>query len=272
MSFLLVNTDKFNLSCICKQFAPFTDTENRFPFCCYRFQERPVDLLYKQTQIKKVGDHSFCLFEDNIVVANATSFVLLRNNLTDVDVYLPRKGKIVEPQVSFLMLQAYRYILAANGHFQMHSATVIHDGCAVAFCGLPGAGKSTQAHLWEQYLQAEALNLDQPCIFFEDDGVCISGSPWSGKEECYKNRQAPLKAIFFVEQAPENTVEKMSAAQAFSYLYLNNYLFPVSEEIEKKHQDSVVKLASSVPVYRLRCTVSQQAVEVAHDAVFNNNN
>mgnify|MGYP003298007595 CR=1 FL=1 len=41
-------------------------------------------------------------------------------------------------------------------------------------------------------------------------------------------------------------------------------------KIEKKHQDAVIKLASNVPVYRLKCTISKEAVEVAHNIVFNN--
>jgi hypothetical protein len=125
-------------------------------------------------------------------------------------------------------------------------------------------------HLWEEYLGAEALNLDQPCIFFEDDGVYVSGSPWSGKEDCYKNKRVPLKAIFFVEQAPENSAQKLSVAESFSHLYLNNYLVPFDGEMEKKHQNAVIKLASNVPVYRLKCTISKEAVEAAHKVVFNN--
>ena len=107
-------------------------------------------------------------------------------------------------------------------------------------------------------------------LLFEDDEVYVSGSPWSGKEDCYKNKQVPLKAIFFVEQAPENSVQKMSVAESFSHLYLNNYLVPFDNEMEKKHQNAVIRLASNVPVYRLKCTISKEAVEVAHNIVFNN--
>ena len=252
------------------QFEPFMTSGDEFLFCTINFMERTKESLKNRKLIKKVGDHYFHQLDDNIVVANATSFVLIKNNFSEMDVFLPPNGFFVETQLAFLLLQGYRYILAHHSHFQMHSAVVIHDGCGIAFCGLPGAGKSTQAHLWEEHLGAEALNLDQPCIFFKDDEVYISGSPWSGKEDCYKNKQVPLKAIFFVEQAPENSVQKMSVAESFSHLYLNNYLVPFDGEMEKKHQNTVIKLASKVPVYRLKCTVSKEAVEVAHNIVFNN--
>ena len=270
MSFKLINNDKFNLPRILMQFEPFMASGDEFSFCTIKFMERPKGGLQNKKLIKKVGDHYFYQSDDNIVVANATSFVLIRNDFSQMDVYLPPNGFFVETQLAFLLLQGYRYILAHHGQFQMHSAVVVHDGCGIAFCGLPGAGKSTQAHLWEEHLGAEALNLDQPCIFFGDDEVLVSGSPWSGKEDCYKSKQVPLKAIFFVDQDPENSVEKLSVAESFSHLYLNNYLVPFNDEMEKKHQNAVIKLASNVPVYRLKCTISKEAVEVAHNIVFNN--
>ena len=203
MSFIFTNNDKFNLPRIMMQFEPFMASGDEFPFCTIKFMERTKDSLKNRKLIKKVGDHYFHQSDDNIVVANATSFVLIRKDFSQMDVYLPPNGFFVETQLAFLLLQGYRYILAHHGQFQMHSAVVIHNGCGIAFCGLPGAGKSTQAHLWEEHLEAEALNLDQPCIFFKDDEVYISGSPWSGKEDCYKNDVFPLKAIVFVEQAKD---------------------------------------------------------------------
>lgn len=268
MYFSLENTQGFSLERIKEQFAPFDTPCDKLPPCRIRFTEKPKDILKKMNMLSKVGDHRFYLAEDFIAVANATSFVLVKNNFTDLEVLLSVGGKYPETQVAFLMLQGYRYVLAHHGQFQMHGAAVEHNGCGVVFCGLPGAGKSTQAHLWEEHLGARALNLDQPCIFFEDESVHISGSPWSGKESCYKNRQVPLKAVFFVEKAKENRVVRLGAGEAFSLLYLNNYLVPVNEEIEKKHTDAVERLVSRVPVYRLECTISGQAVALAHKAVF----
>ena len=59
--------------------------------------------------------------------------------------YLPKESKYPNRQVSFLILQAYRYALCHFGHFQMHSTVVMINGDGVAFCGLSGAGKSTIA-------------------------------------------------------------------------------------------------------------------------------
>ena len=96
----------------------------------------------------------------------------------------------------------------------------------------------------------------------------MSGSPWSGKEDCYKAEVAELKAIVFVEQAKENTIHKITKAEAYSLLYLNNYMVPVRDEIEEKHKDAVLKLVTKVPCYRLCCTISKQATQVAYNEIF----
>jgi hypothetical protein len=118
-------------------------------------------------------------------------------------------------------------------------------------------------------LNARAINLDQPCILFKDDKVLASGSPWSGKEDCYKSDVVPLKAIFFVEQAKENKVEKLSRAESFSLLFLNNFLIPTSKDMEEKHKKAVERLILNVPVYRLKCDISEEAVLTAYNAAFN---
>jgi hypothetical protein len=223
MSFILKGTDDFDLDEIKEHFLPFSKREDMLPQCTITFFDRPKDILQGKSPYKKVEGHSFYILEEVVMVANATSFALLRNNFREMEVYLPKGSKYPNRQVAFLILQAYRYALCHFGHFQMHSTVVKFGGEGVAFCGLSGAGKSTQAHLWEEHLNAEALNLDQPCILFKDDKVHISGSPWSGKEDCYKTDAVPLKAIFFIEQAKENLAEKLSKAESFSLLYLNNF-------------------------------------------------
>jgi hypothetical protein len=268
MSFILKGIDKFDLDEINDHFSPFTKGENKLPDCTIRFFDMPKDLLNGRVPFKRAGGHSFYIFEEGVMVANATSFALLRENFCEMDVYIPKKGKYPNRQLAFLMLQAYRYALCYFGHFQMHATVVTINGEAVAFCGLSGAGKSTQAHLWEKHLGAQALNLDQPVILFENDKVLASGSPWSGKEDCYKTDVAPLKAIFFIEQAKENCVNKISKAEGFSLLYLNNFLVPISEEIEEKHKKAVEKVVLNVPIYRLRCDISKEAVMTAYNAVF----
>ena len=86
------------------QFEPFMTSGDEFPFCTINFMERTKDSLKNRKLIKKVGDHYFHQSDDNIVVANATSFVLIKNNFSEMDVYLPPNGSFVETQLALLLL------------------------------------------------------------------------------------------------------------------------------------------------------------------------
>ncbi len=272
MSFKLINQTDRSLSFMMDCFSEFTKGQDSFPPCEIIFKERSENPVPEKTPIRKVNGFSFYhtgnSAADGIVVESSNITAVLREHYTVMDVYLPKEGTYSQRQAAFLMLQAYRFALARAGLFQMHSAVVMHNGCGIAFCGLSGAGKSTQAHLWEEHLAAEPLNLDQPIVLFEGEHVLVSGSPWSGKEDCCRNIAVPLKAIFYVEQAPCNKVTKMSRAEAFSHLLLHNFLLPLSRDIEQKHHAAVERVAMGVPIYRLECTISKEAVDAAYSAAF----
>lgn len=268
MSFFLEKNESFKFKEIDRQFSAFLTHQDKLPICRICFNERKEKLLEKAVLTKRLGQHSIYSLDGSIMVANHSYFAVVNTSFDGIDVYLPAAKVYPERQIAFLILQAYRFIVAHHGHLQIHSAVVTCKGEGVAFCGLSGAGKSTQAHLWEEYKGAEALNLDQPCIIFEDGAPLISGTPWSGKEDCYKTEAVPLRAVIFVEQSPCNELERMSPAVAFSTLYLNNYLLPVSKELDARHKGAIEALVKSVPVYTLKCTVSENAVNTVYNELF----
>ena len=114
------------------------------------------------------------------------------------------------------------------------------------------------------------LNADKPCLICKGNKVFVHGTPWSGKENVYVNAYAPVKCIAFVEQCSENRVERLSNGEAFSLLYLNNYIYPVNDELENQYIEVVRYISGSVPVYRLYCDMSEQAVKVLYDELYDN--
>jgi hypothetical protein len=46
-------------------------------------------------------------------------------------------------------------------------------------------------------------------------------------------------------------------------------MVPVKDEIEEKHKEAVLKIVTKVPCYRLSCTISKEAVDIAYNAIFN---
>lgn len=273
MSFFICGNDDRLFPRLAMQFLPFTHEVDFLPNCSIIYhvceEHKYTNIANKHSAIR-VGDISFYSLDEGILIVSSNIYVLVDNSYDVIDVFLSPQASFVQMKVAFLLLQGYRYILAKKGYFQMHSAVVIDNGVGIAFCGLSGAGKSTQAQLWEKFRNSVSLNLDQPVIIFKDNTVFVSGSPWSGKEDCYKTDVFPLKAVFFVEQSQRNYTEKLTIGEAFSHIYLHNYIVPVRDEFERIHRDSVEKFVLGVPVYRLQCNISEEAVTVAYDTVFKN--
>lgn len=174
-----------------------------------------------------------------------------------------------QQELNRLLHTVFCYRLIYLGGMSLHSAVTVYRDEAIAFCGLSGAGKSTQANLWKRYLGAWVLNYDKPAIMYDDSDLCmICGTPWSGKERCFINGNTPLKAIVFVEKASYNYVQKLPIAEAYSMLLLNNYVYPIDNSVEVLYDQQVERLAQKVPVYRLFCTKDVDAVRALFGSLF----
>lgn len=254
-----------------ERFAPFVKG-GRLPECQISLYEKAdgktlfADSAFSRyidvktaPEMTAAGDYCFAPCDDGIVAADRRcALAWVHENYQNIEVIVDRPN-LHAPILAQVIMQAYRYTLLNAGALLMHSACVVHDGGAVMFCGVPGAGKSTQARLWESVLGAEALNNDQPAVLWDGETAIAHGTPWSGKEPLYKNEGYPISAIVFVEKSPTDHVERLRPAEAFSLLYLNNYTVPVREGIEEAYSAAVEKLAQSVPVYRQYCTMTETA-------------
>lgn len=215
------------------------------------------------------GDYDFAPCGDGIAVRDSRCAVVwAHDGYQKIDAVI-HKTDIYAPILAQVLMQAYRYTLLFSGGLLVHSACVVKDGGAVLFCGVPGAGKSTQARLWEQVLGAEALNNDQTAVLWNKETVLAHGTPWSGKEPCYKNEGYPLRAVVFVEKSPNDHVERLRPAEGFGLLYLNNYLVPARDGIEDACSTAIEKLAQGVPVYRQYCTMTEAAPKTLLQAIHN---
>lgn len=170
-----------------------------------------------------------------------------------------------------LIRQAYRYRVLMNDGLILHSSAISYHGDGIAFFGHSGAGKSTQANFWKSHNNAEILSYDQNCVSIRENSCLISSTPWGGKEKRYVNKTAFLKAVVFVQKSfGENRVERFTKAEAFSSLFLYNYIFPLDQRVDEKLSNLLEGLASSVPVYKLFCTYGNEAVDVLHSELFTN--
>lgn len=168
----------------------------------------------------------------------------------------------------FLELLSLEKILLPQDILVLHSSYIIYNNNAIVFTAPSGTGKSTQADLWKQYKGAEVINGDRSIMKLTDDAVQSYSLPFCGSSGINLNKTAPLAGIILIEQAPENSVQKCPPAQAIRKLYSEcsiNHWNPNS--IESSFQ-IIEKIVERVPVYILKCTISEEAVNLVHNALF----
>lgn len=279
MSFSVYLPEKLITRSLIRRFAPFKTKECKLPDCavqiytdvnCAGFlSENPAFSVCKDKldaglplpDELPAGEYLFAPCADGVLIREKSSIDILvwshdRFRRMDVVLKEPRQHSQC---FHALMMRAYQYTALYGGGLLMHSAAVAYRGQGILFCGVPGAGKSTQARLWEQVYGAEAINNDQPCIVYENEKALVSGTPWSGKEPCYKNLCVPVRAIVLVEKSAVERIEPVSRAEAYGLLSLHEYVVPVRPEIEALYCAAVERLVKTVPVFRQYCTKTEAA-------------
>lgn len=270
--FLIKNEIKLHGIDLEGQFAPFLKEDGKLPsfsVCIYPLTDNDIaDLTVKDT----IGDYTYYTDSENAFrLSFCGCYAKLGADYESADVYMSDNVRDDGSyEASYLLMQAYMYRLVATGNFMIHSAAAVYKDNGILFCGLSGAGKSTQANLWKEHLHCSILNYDKPCVINDGGTIYAHGSPWSGKEKLIKNEYVPLRAIVYVVQSEKNSVRKLSPAEAMSHIFLHNYVYPLTEEIEKQYLAAIQAVAEKVPVYELLCDISENAVETLYNEIFDN--
>ena len=150
--------------------------------------------------------------------------------------------------------------------FLMHAAVLAYEGEAYAFTGRSGIGKSTHTGLWLDKIDGSyILNGDKPILSVEADGkIYAHGTPWMGKEGRGTKGSVPLKAICFLEQSKENSIERLEKSETVSRIF-SQLLLPTEEEAAMKTLELCDKLVNGVEAYLLRCNVTEEAVKTSFE-------
>lgn len=232
------------------------------------------DFLHSSTFIERANQFVFFHCNNGYIIGRytrgmITSYVVSTGDFRDSVLYYSDVIKNFNIRdIAVPLNQSFRYRVAYCRSILMHASAVIYNGEVILFTGVSGTGKSTQADLWKEYANATVLNYDQALVFLQDSSVEICGTPWAGKENIYRSGVYPLKAIVLVEKSEETNVAELSKGEAFSRVYLNNYLYPINEEIENLHCDSISRLVTSIPVFELRCSIGQEPVDRLYKIIY----
>lgn len=155
-----------------------------------------------------------------------------------------------------------------RGSFFLHSAALAVDGKGYVFTGPCGAGKSTHASLWRKYFgdKVISVNDDKPAVRIIDGTPYICGTPFSGKHDINANVKVPLCGISILCQSPENSIKKISVAEALPVL-MEQTLRPDNIQKMTALFELLDKMLTKVPVYKFSCNISMEAVELSYNTM-----
>ena len=141
-------------------------------------------------------------------------------------------------------------ILAQRGGFLLHAASAICDGRAYLFSGVSGAGKTTMTRLAppDITLLTDEISYLRPSA----EGYSAFGTPFAGElARAGENCAAPVSALFFLEQGPENRVDELSSAEAVRRLMRNILFFAEDQGLVEKLLATACDFVARVPIRRL---------------------
>jgi hypothetical protein len=167
-----------------------------------------------------------------------------------------------------LMLM-FAFSTACRGALEMHSSVVMNQGKGYLFLGRSGTGKSTHSRLWlENIPGTELLNDDNPILRLMPTGEArVFGSPWSGKTPCYKAKDVPVGAVVRIQQAPANSIQRLSPLQAYASLMASASAFRPFRELAEGWHRTLEGLVSRVPCFTLSCLPDAAAAQLCHSTV-----
>ena len=162
--------------------------------------------------------------------------------------------------------------LPSQNRLLMHGAAISFGGKAYLFCAPSGTGKTTHIRLWHRYLgdAVQPVNGDKPIVrVLDDEGVpapLAYGTPWAGKEGWQRNVAVPLAAICFLGRSQRCAIKRIDAHDALADIMGAVYK-PDGAEAAGKTLELVDALLRAVPLYRLGCNISEDAVRCSFQAL-----
>ena len=188
---------------------------------------------------------------------------------TEVALYRERHGAISDAaaEISLTYEKICRFLLAKDALF-LHAAVVETNGKAYAFSAPSGTGKSTHIALWKHVYgeKVHILNGDKPIIRFENGTVYAYGTPFCGKEHWNENRKVRLGGICFLSRGEKDEIREITPKEALTPL-LRQILLSGGTEAVLQTMSRADKLLSSIPLYELSCTPTENAAKLSYETM-----
>ncbi len=164
----------------------------------------------------------------------------------------------------------YEQLARFNG-IMLHASCVEYNGKAYLFSAPSGTGKSTHTHLWLEYLPgSEIINDDKPALRVINNKIYAFGTPWSGTTAESTNTGVPVAGIAFLNRGV-NKIERVGGKDVLSDFF-NETVRPYTKELMKPMLATADKILTDVPLYKLSCDMTEEAVRISYKGMSENEN
>mgnify|MGYP003455959333 CR=1 FL=1 len=171
-------------------------------------------------------------------------------------------------EVEAIYTASYFYTeIVKFGGVMLHASCVQYENYAYLFSANSGTGKSTHTHLWlKKFPGAEILNDDKPAIRYVDGKFYAFGTPWSGKFDESINAKTEIAGITFLSRGENNEIERVEGSTV-TMDFINQTVRPTNKNYMLEFMGILDKVLTEVPIYRLKCNMSLEAVETSYNAM-----
>jgi hypothetical protein len=160
------------------------------------------------------------------------------------------------------MMHPFEGRVLYKGGIVLHGAAIECNGKGIIFTGISGAGKSTQAHLWQKYRDALIINGDCPSINMVKGIPTVYGTPWCGTSGEFINRKVTLSAVVLVKQGEMNTLKELEGHAAFVGVLANVLHSNFDESALDLSVENLKSIMDQIRVFEITCTISEEAVKI----------
>lgn len=161
-----------------------------------------------------------------------------------------------------LRMLPIRQILLSRSVLFLHGSQVLHKGRGILFCAPSGTGKTTQAKLWRQYRNARIICNDRTLLRKMGPDWQTYGYPYDGSEPVGSGGANALAAIVLLSQGSSNEIVRLKPVKAMSRLMGQLIIDGWDPASRIGAMELMAGLLGEIPVYALRCTISEEAVAV----------
>jgi len=170
--------------------------------------------------------------------------------------FLHRIFPVVNPRWPFTQLMRplgqllVAHLLSQGEGIVVHGLGIREGESGRAFVGPSGSGKSTLAKMFLKKGNASILSDEIVIIRKEGDSFFLHGTPWPGDTMLVSSDSAPLKELFFIRHASQNSLERLLPKAYPELLFPQLFLPHWNETLIQKTLAFCEELFSKVPCYR----------------------